>query len=774
MADESPTVSIRDFKGLISDADPQDIPDGAAVSLLNVQGLQRGALSVRKGIQKNTDYTASSPGTDDLVYACNYQHPLQDVLVTEDSAGVVHSRTGGAKTSRGTGWHTAWPLHMARARSLDLIGVNGLDRGFRWDGVTASVEQLGITAPTTAPTVTSSPGSGALTYKMAYRFIDDTLPEPRVSSFSPITTITTASAGDTFNWSTVPASSESRVTKKQLFRTLADNSDVFYLVTTITNATTSYASDSSTDVVLAANDSVNNTNPDGSPDAYAHTPPPNWASVAVQFQDRFVYGVPVEYSTGTVTTNGSTTITGSGTSWTSAMVGRYIYIAGESAPLVISAVGGATSITTTTAATTSAGGKSYAIDVSPAFRNALEISEIDLPESVPINNEVVVQVNVDDDDRMTGLIPFGSVLYVAKQRHIYRVTWVRQPAFDADVQLHAFRGLVNQRCWAGFEGVVYLLDQSGVYALSGGGGIEPISAPIQDIFRDSLDFTSTKYWFAKPVPEQHRVRFYVSYTGDSGGYPTRWLEYDVRTGDWWIGQSGFGGLGGGAVVDSGGRSLLVLVGEGDRVFTADTGTTDVVTSETRGTATAATSTTLTDSGASFSNLTGAPVGIVSGTGKGQIRRITSHTGTQLTVPAWTTTPDTTSVYLIGAVEWQWKSKVFENQVTGQAQFRSLTIHYVPTSGVASLDVRRYLDHASSPETYQADVSMGNRITARSGETDAVLDVQDENSAPGVDVVTYEGRRSSRHTSPGNSTYELRGFQGDDAIVLRRVELSGQA
>lgn len=53
---------------------------------------------------------------------------------------------------------TSWPLTFARGRNGDVYAVNGSQRGLRWDTVTASVEQLGITAPA-APTVTSSASS---------------------------------------------------------------------------------------------------------------------------------------------------------------------------------------------------------------------------------------------------------------------------------------------------------------------------------------------------------------------------------------------------------------------------------------------------------------------------------------------------------------------------------------------------------------------------------------------------------------------------------------
>jgi hypothetical protein len=60
------------------------------------------------------------------------------------------------------------------------------------------------------------------------------------------------------------------------------------------------------------------------------------------------------------------------------------------------------------------------------------------------------------------------------------------------------------------------------------------------------------------------------------------------------------------------------------------------------------STTLNDSTKSWTSnqFTNFQVRIVSGTGAGQIRTISSNTGTQLTVPTWSTTPDNTSVYNI--------------------------------------------------------------------------------------------------------------------------------
>lgn len=71
--------------------------------------------------------------------------------------------------------------------------------------------------------------------------------------------------------------------------------------------------------------------------------------------------------------------------------------------------------------------------------------------------------------------------------------------------------------------------------------------------------------------------------------------------------------------------------------------------EDNGTATAGGNTTLTDSTKSWTvnAMAGVNVRIIDGTGAGQVRRVISNTATALTVSAWGTNPDNTSIYTIG-------------------------------------------------------------------------------------------------------------------------------
>ncbi len=58
-----------------------------------------------------------------------------------------------------TAFSTTTPLCFARGRNGDVYAVNGLERGLRWDTVTANVEQLGIKAPASAPAVSANAAS---------------------------------------------------------------------------------------------------------------------------------------------------------------------------------------------------------------------------------------------------------------------------------------------------------------------------------------------------------------------------------------------------------------------------------------------------------------------------------------------------------------------------------------------------------------------------------------------------------------------------------------
>lgn len=103
-----------------------------------------------------------------------------------------------------------------------------------------------------------------------------------------------------------------------------------------------------------------------------------------------------------------------------------------------------------------------------------------------------------------------------------------------------------------------------------------------------------------------------------------------------------------------------------------------------GTATSATATTLVNSAKTWSTnqWTNFQVRIVSGTGAGQIRVISSNTATTLTVPTWTTTPDSTSVYSIEGNDDILYMVV--NNSTNLYKYSISTNTWTATSGISNL------------------------------------------------------------------------------------------
>lgn len=174
----------------------------------------------------------------------------------------------------------------------------------------------------------------------------------------------------------------------------------------------------------------------------------------------------------------------------------------------------------------------YAVDTSGAKPNALYYSEVDEPESVPASNELVVQENVPDSDAIAALVPFGSSLLIAQRRHLYRLSYVAQPLFDATIQLVSYRGIINSRCWDVYAGVAFIADDYGLYAFDGAQE-KALSGLIDDYWRDGvIDFTKSKYFYVKVHPQERVVRFFYCRSGDSA-YPKRALCYSLATEAWW-------------------------------------------------------------------------------------------------------------------------------------------------------------------------------------------------------------------------------------------------
>lgn len=220
----------------------------------------------------------------------------------------------------------------------------------------------------------------------------------------------------------------------------------------------------------------------------------------------------------------------------------------------------------------------YGVNTDGTRPNVLVFSEIDEPESVPEVNELVVQENTGDQDRVIGLIPFGSMLVVAQERHIYRLMYVSQPVIDASITLLGYRGLLNKRCWSSFEGVVYCVDSFGMYAFDGQ-TMDPVSVAVDNYWRDGIiDFNKSRNFFVQADPQSRVVRFHYCKSTD-GSIPTRALCYSLSTKAWW--EETYGqGVGSACIVKIGGKQSVVAGASSGHVLKLNAGLTDYTGSTT--------------------------------------------------------------------------------------------------------------------------------------------------------------------------------------------------
>jgi hypothetical protein len=220
------------------------------------------------------------------------------------------------------------------------------------------------------------------------------------------------------------------------------------------------------------------------------------------------------------------------------------------------------------------------------------------------------------------------------------------------------------------------------------------------------------------------------------------------------------------------------LGSQNDIVLAYSGTSDMVAGV-RGTATDATSTTLSDTSQSWDTdaYADAPIGIISGTGKGQLRCVVTNTETQLNInTAWTTTPDSTSVYMLGAIEWNMKSGLLSFARVEEQNKRSIRLTYQPTTAANILTAQLYQNHDSSPLDMRVDQDRGTGITTVASSPQICFDLQAARSSlqtdPGFKEFTFSGLTDDRGQAARWMAVELSGFQGTEQIALYSLAVDG--
>jgi hypothetical protein len=172
-----------------------------------------------------------------------------------------------------------------------------------------------------------------------------------------------------------------------------------------------------------------------------------------------------------------------------------------------------------------------AVDTTGEKPNSLYFSEVDEPESIPVENELVVQENAGDSDAVVALIPLGAALMIAQARHLYKLTYVAQPVLDASIILSAYRGALNSQCWDVMGGVAFIADSYGLYVFDGQSD-QPISVPVDNYWREGIiDFSKAALCHVRADVATRVVRFFYCTSSDS--LPARALCYCTTTKAWW-------------------------------------------------------------------------------------------------------------------------------------------------------------------------------------------------------------------------------------------------
>jgi hypothetical protein len=173
----------------------------------------------------------------------------------------------------------------------------------------------------------------------------------------------------------------------------------------------------------------------------------------------------------------------------------------------------------------------FAGDTTGKRPNSLLFSEVDEPESVPVENEIVLQENVGEHDTIVGLVPFGSELLIVQTGHMYSLRYVAQPVIDASFALVAYRGALHSACATVMGGVVFLADSYGIYAYDGTGE-KALSAAVDNFWRDGLiDFAQAAKFHLSADYGDKVIRFHYCAPGDTE--PVRALCFCVATEAWW-------------------------------------------------------------------------------------------------------------------------------------------------------------------------------------------------------------------------------------------------
>ncbi len=681
------------------------------------------------------------------------------------------------RTLLATGLSGRYPFNFAETADGLVLMSNGIDPMLRWDGTSGPAVPAGVPAPDTAVTVSVKGSSVSTEFIYGYvRFVDR---NGNPSDLSPVSVGALGYATITsVTYSNVPVPSglyAGKVFRRQLLRNTIGQTNVYYVDIDTFDLTGSTFTSTQGDKLVVAGEAVPIFNDLAKINANTHGFPPSWKSSVLSHLGRMFAAAEVAYRDGHAeVTAGGLTIRGVGTQWPQSFTGRSFYVPAAPESYTIASVDVDNQVLTLES---NYEGPTdlfalYAVRAAPSERRLIYYTPAGEPESWPAEYALALQ---EDGDEISGLMSMASFLYILEKEHIYRFTFKDDPGVDGAIFLTSQRGCLSQRMFAQAEDIAYMLDEQGIHAFSGGQS-EPISQPIQDIFRDDTDSPLRIDWDADQTlwscsySEVHAtIRWFVAMTGTR--YPRHAICYNYREQRWWIEEYK-------RPICSSTRSRIgvtrLLAGVDHReVLALDVGWQDGPRDPTgtlRGTVTAHTAVSLTDASANFTaDMVNCAVFLTTGKGKGQWRRIVEvETATRLNLLSpWLITPNATTEYVVGGIDWKWLGGWFRyTEVHESDNSRDVEMVFVPQEA-GTMDLEMLYNHSLVPRSWSVARDGPGVVTP--GKPEVTVDL-----TFGDGVVTHrlDGHRERSVSGDRYMSPRLSGVQVAEPVRVYRVTVDG--
>lgn len=436
---------------------------------------------------------------------------------------------------------------------------NNFDPVKRWNGLTTTLQDAGITGPSLAigaPT-TAAGGLSNGDHLIRYRYKDTST--GFVSNPSPALTYTVSGGNGLLTFGIgvaddIRTTSDTKVDQYVIEATRVGGGTFFQLGTAAVGATS---------VQLGMNDDslaqqFNSDDAYGSSEdleTYSNGVPP-LGTIVVPYRGKLWIAGDAAYELTDVTfTNNSTAITGTGfsTAWDDGAA-FLLLREGDTKAYEISSVASDTAMTLSVAWTGSSG--NYDAKVFKRFPNRAYYSRTFYPEQYYIS-VWARDFLAETSDTLTSMFGRKDGLYAFGFTNAERLIFNADPSVAAGAvisPLKGRRGNWNQRTLVEVDGELFAWDRAGMWAV--GEVPRHISTPIDDTLKLSIDYAEYAKFHAGYSPESRIVMFFYVQTGDTE--PKYAACFEVDTGRWFVHQFLQGMTGSQQVATEDGQVRLML------------------------------------------------------------------------------------------------------------------------------------------------------------------------------------------------------------------------